>query len=99
MDLHRPDVFPRLGVFMPPVTPHDYCRRAQLLDRAQARLARVAIVTLKGRKMAIPMTVFSEFQFLDPALLHVLSHSRQGGTYVRYPQAMQTVDIEAGKGV
>lgn len=48
--------------------------------------------------MAIPMTVFSEFQFLDPALLHVLSHSRQGGTYVRYPQALQTVDIEAGKG-
>ena len=50
-----------------------------------------------GNEMAIPMTVYSEFQFLDLALLHVLSHSRQGGTYVRYPQALQVIDIEAGK--
>ncbi len=48
--------------------------------------------------MAIPMTVYSEFQFLDLALLHVLSHSRQGGTYVRYPQALRAVDIRASRG-
>lgn len=51
MDLHRPDALRRLGEFMPRVPPHDYCRRAQLSDRAQARLARA--YPLRG---VVPMT-------------------------------------------
>ena len=46
----------RLGVFMPPVTPHTYKRRVQLLDRAQARLARA--YPLRG---VVPMTVTERF--------------------------------------
>lgn len=51
MDLHRPDASRRLGEFMPRVPPHDCCRRAQLSDRAQARLARA--YPLRG---VVPMT-------------------------------------------